>query len=102
MRLITARQKLDLRFHVNIRDTDMRLRQFHVSLTTPFDTFDLHRIIAITDCENIASVALLERLGMRREGHFIQNIWFKGKWGDEYLYAILKEEWLLNSNYRHV
>ena len=31
---------------------------------------------------------------MRREGHFIQNIWFKGKWGDEYLYAVLREEWL--------
>jgi RimJ/RimL family protein N-acetyltransferase len=58
-----------------------------------FLTFNLHRIIAITDCENTASVALLERLGMRREGHFLQNIWFKGKWGDEYLYAILKEEW---------
>ena len=63
-------------------------------LNYAFHTFDLHRIIAITDCENIASVALLERLGMRREGHFIQNIWFKGKWGDEYLYAILKEEWV--------
>ena len=71
-------------------------------LNYAFDAFDLHRIIAITDCENIASVALLERLGMRREGHFIQNIWFKGKWGDEYLYAILKEEWLLKSNYSHV
>jgi len=63
-------------------------------LTYAFLTFDLHRIIAITDCENGASVALLERLGMRREGHFLQNVWFKGKWGDEYLYAILKEEWL--------
>jgi RimJ/RimL family protein N-acetyltransferase len=71
-------------------------------LNYAFHTFDLHRIIAITDCENIASVALLERLGMRREGHFIQNILFKGKWGDEYLYAILKEEWLHNSHYRHV
>ncbi len=63
-------------------------------LTYAFLTFDLHRIIAITDCENAASVALLERLGMRREGHFLQNVWFKGKWGDEYLYAILKEEWM--------
>ena len=63
-------------------------------LTYAFLAFDLHRIIAITDCENIASVALLERLGMRREGHFLQNVWFKGKWGDEYLYAILREEWL--------
>ena len=58
-----------------------------------FLTFDLHRIIAITDCENAASIALLEHLGMRREGHFLQNVWYKGKWGDEYLYAILKEEW---------
>jgi RimJ/RimL family protein N-acetyltransferase len=63
-------------------------------LTYAFLTFDLHRITAMTDCENAASVALLERLGMRREGHFLQNVWFKGKWGDEYLYAILKEEWL--------
>ncbi len=63
-------------------------------LNYAFLTFDLHRIIAIADCENAASVALLERLGMRREGHFLQNVWFKGKWGDEYLYAILKEEWL--------
>ena len=70
-------------------------------LNYAFHTFNLHRITAITDCENIASVALLERLGMRREGHFIQNIWFKGKWGDEYLYAILKEECLYESHFRH-
>ena len=58
-----------------------------------FVTLGLHRVIAITDCENAASVALLERLGLRREGHFLQNVWFKGKWGDEYLYAMLQEEW---------
>jgi RimJ/RimL family protein N-acetyltransferase len=54
----------------------------------------LHRLIAITDCQNGPCVALLERLGFRREGHFLQNVWFKGKWGDEYLYAILRGEWL--------
>ncbi|MBA3765688.1 MAG: GNAT family N-acetyltransferase [Acidobacteria bacterium] len=59
-----------------------------------FTELRLHRVIAITDCENERSVALLRKLGMRREGHFIQNIWFKGNWGDEYLYAILREEWL--------
>lgn len=59
-----------------------------------FRGLSLHRVIAITDCENLKSVALLEKLGMRREGHFIQNIWFKGKWGDEYSYGILREEWL--------
>jgi RimJ/RimL family protein N-acetyltransferase len=59
-----------------------------------FVALGLHRVIAITDCENVASVALLERLGLRREGHFRQNVWFKGKWADEYLYALLQEEWL--------
>jgi len=63
-------------------------------LTWALPTFDLHRIIAILDVKNTASVALLERLGLRREGHFRENIWFKGAWGDEYLYAILRDEWL--------
>lgn len=63
-------------------------------LTYAFGAYDLHRVTATVDCENLRSVALLERLGMRREGHFRQNIWFKGKWGDEYLYATLREEWL--------
>lgn len=63
-----------------------------------FVSLGLHRVIAITDCENAPSVALLERLGLRREGHFHQNVWFKGKWGDEYLYAILHEEWLRMRN----
>lgn len=58
-----------------------------------FSTYNLHRVIAICDVENLASVRLMERLGMRREGHYIENVWFKGKWGSEYLYAILADEW---------
>jgi RimJ/RimL family protein N-acetyltransferase len=58
-----------------------------------FETLRLHRVVAIADCENSSSIALLERLGLRREGHFHQNVWFKGKWADEYLYALLQEEW---------
>lgn len=59
-----------------------------------FTKLKLHRVIAIADCDNERSLALLGRLGLRREGHFIENIWFKGQWGSEYLYAILREEWL--------
>jgi len=59
-----------------------------------FDTLGLHRVVAIADCRNVPSVALLERVGMRREGHFLENVWFKGGWSDEYLYAVLKGEWL--------
>ena len=58
-----------------------------------FEALGLHRVVAVADCENERSVALLERLGMRREGHFVENIWFKGAWGSEYLYAVLRREW---------
>ena len=58
-----------------------------------FGERDLHRIIAITDVENIASFNILERLGFRREGHFVENLMFKGHWGSEYHYAMLKREW---------
>ena len=59
-----------------------------------FDTLGLHRVVAIADCRNAPTVALLERVGMRREGHFLENVWFKGGWSDEYLYAVLRDEWL--------
>jgi RimJ/RimL family protein N-acetyltransferase len=58
-----------------------------------FDDLALHRVRAICDAENTASKQVLERVGMRQEGYFIENIWFKGKWGSEYSYAILKSEW---------
>ncbi|GAA3939688.1 GNAT family protein [Hymenobacter algoricola] len=58
-----------------------------------FRALALHRVLAITDCRNLASVRLLAGVGMRREGHFRQHVWFKGGWADEYLYAVLGEEW---------
>jgi aminoglycoside 6'-N-acetyltransferase len=51
-----------------------------------FGTLKLHRVIAIADCRNTPSWALLERVGMRREGHFLENLWFKGEWADEFLF----------------
>lgn len=58
-----------------------------------FRELKVHRISAITDCENAACIKLLERLKMRREGHYVKNVWFKGGWGSEYSYAILEDEW---------
>jgi RimJ/RimL family protein N-acetyltransferase len=46
-----------------------------------------HRITACCDARNAASAAVLERLGMRREGHLRQSTWAKGEWTDDLLYA---------------
>ena len=63
-----------------------------------FGPLGLHRVVAVTDAENASAAALLERVGMRREGHLVENVWFKGAWGSEFLYAMLDWEWrVLNS-----
>jgi RimJ/RimL family protein N-acetyltransferase len=35
----------------------------------------------------------MEKLGMRREAHFVRDVQIRGEWADEYFYAILEEEW---------
>lgn len=60
------------------------------------------RVIAMCNPDNEASWRLLERLGMRREGYLMKNIYFhtddKGNpiWQDTYEYAILAEEFKLS------
>ena len=58
-----------------------------------FRHLGLHRVMALTDCLNRAAGQLLAGVGMRQEGHFRQHVWFKGRWSDEYLFALLAAEW---------
>jgi RimJ/RimL family protein N-acetyltransferase len=62
-------------------------------LELAFATIGLHRLAAVVDTANAPAIRLLERLGFRREGHFRQHVWFKGAWGDEYVYALLASDW---------
>jgi RimJ/RimL family protein N-acetyltransferase len=62
------------------------------SLDLGFGGLHLHRTIGRCDARNTASVGVMERLGMRREAHFVQNEFFKGGWGDEFVYAILEDD----------
>ncbi len=58
-----------------------------------FDTCGMHRLTAITDTQNERSVALLERIGMRREAHHLESWHHRDRWTDEYVYALLQREW---------
>lgn len=57
-----------------------------------FSELKLHRIWAECDPANEGAVQALERLGMRREAHFIENVWRDG-WRDTAVYALLEREW---------
>jgi RimJ/RimL family protein N-acetyltransferase len=58
-----------------------------------FNILNKHRVIASVDPRNTKSIALLERIGMRKEAHFKKSIWFNEEWADDVVYAILDEEW---------
>ena len=58
-----------------------------------FERLALHRVYAITDARNLPAQALLERLGLRKEGEFREASWFKGEWATELGYAVLASEW---------
>lgn len=63
------------------------------TLRIGFEEQGLHRIQAECDARNEPSRRVMERLKMRREGHFRHNEIFKGEWGDSYVYAMLAEEY---------
>ena len=52
-----------------------------------------HRVIGRLEARNAASARVLEKLGMRREAHLVENEWVKGEWQSELVYAILDREW---------
>ena len=58
-----------------------------------FEHFDLHRVCGRLESRNAASARVLEKLGMRREAHLIENEWVKGEWQSESVYALLAREW---------
>lgn len=59
-----------------------------------FRELGLHRIWADCDPANIGSWRVLEKLGMRCEGHLRENARIKGEWVDSLIYAILDREWV--------
>jgi RimJ/RimL family protein N-acetyltransferase len=58
-----------------------------------FRQLKVHRVFGQIDARNTASARVLERVGMRREAHLVENEWVKGEWTDEVIYAVLADEW---------
>jgi RimJ/RimL family protein N-acetyltransferase len=85
--------ELGYAFHPDFHGQGYAREAAAAMLELGFQEYGFHRIIANCDARNTASYKLMERLGMRREAHFIQNEFIKGEWTDELVYAILQPEW---------
>ncbi|MGB3585479.1 MAG: GNAT family N-acetyltransferase [Tunicatimonas sp.] len=62
-------------------------------LNFSFRALHLHRIEAGCATENIASVRVLEKVGMQREGSKRKVLPIRENWVNNYEYAILEEDW---------
>ena len=62
-----------------------------------FEVLRLHRMYAYCNTENYGTYRVMEKCGMRREAVFIKSKHGRPgidkEWFDEYLYAILADEW---------
>ncbi len=61
--------------------------------TCAFDELGLHRLTATVFSYNPRSIALLEKLGFRREGTFREFLLRDGERHDMLLYGLLRREW---------
>jgi RimJ/RimL family protein N-acetyltransferase len=63
-------------------------------LAAAFDDLGLRRVTAGCFADNPASVRVLEKAGMRREQHGVEDSWHADLgWVDGYQYAMLAREW---------
>jgi len=65
----------------------------HCVLNYAFEDMQLNRVAAEVLAANAASIHLLEKMGMQREGILRQDTKIRGFLEDIHLYAILKSEW---------
>lgn len=57
-----------------------------------FGTFDVAKIVAAADAENVGSWRVMEKLGMRREAYLRSHRVLRGERRDEVRYGLLREE----------
>ncbi|MBN2776417.1 MAG: GNAT family N-acetyltransferase [Bacteroidales bacterium] len=58
-----------------------------------FNDFKKHRITTSIDPKNTNSINLVERIGFRKEAHFVDSLFINGKWVDKIIYAITERDW---------
>jgi len=80
-------------FHPDYHGRGYATEAARALLALGFDAAGLHRIYARCAAANSPSWRVMERLHMAREAHFREHAFFKGAWDEEYVYAILEQDW---------
>lgn len=65
-----------------------------------FEDVDRHRVIADCDADNAGSWKTLEKLGFRREAHYVESFLQDKEYRSEYFYGLLQREWRAKAAFR--
>jgi RimJ/RimL family protein N-acetyltransferase len=80
--------------HPDFQGQGLAVETYAELLEIGFSDFNLHRIFGRCDGRNSASIRALEKVGLQREAHLIENEFVKGEWTDEVVLAIRRNQWL--------
>ena len=80
------------KIHPNYWNMGYGTEALRLLLDFAFDTLELHRIEAGCAVDNIGSIKVLEKCGMKREGRGRQVLPLKSGWSDNFEYAILESD----------
>lgn len=78
--------------HPDVSGQGLATEAAGATLRLAFSAYGFHRVFARIDEENVASVRVAERLGMRHEARLVENDLRDGGWSTEVVYAILDRE----------
>jgi RimJ/RimL family protein N-acetyltransferase len=84
--------ELGYALHPDVGGRGLATEAARATLRIAFATYGFHRVYARIDEENLASVRVAERLGMRLEAHLLENDLRDGEWSSELVYALLDRE----------
>ena len=59
-----------------------------------FNSKKILRIQALVLTQNRPAIRILEKIGFSQEAHFCEITFFNREWCDEFMYALLKKEWI--------
>jgi RimJ/RimL family protein N-acetyltransferase len=79
--------------HPDYHGRGLAVEVYRELLAIGFEQFSLHRIVGRCDARNVASIRALEKVGLVREAHLVENEFVKGEWTDEVVLAIRRSQW---------
>lgn len=80
-------------FHPEMQGSGYASEAMRALLQVGFAHIGFHRIFARLDEENLGSVKMSQRLGMRQEARLVENDVRDGVLGTELIFAMLRSEW---------